>query len=371
MRRASGPSKGSSAAWVAKAERSTDSPSSLSSALRASSSVGGSIGLPASTTDRHGASVPPAWVTDIATGPPSTPNTRWYAGSSQRSIALCGRRRSAQAVRSSRNGAPGPISSRERWGWAAMPTVIRQRGGRLDAPREQRLARDHEALDLRGALVELHDLRVAHQLLDRVLLDEAVAAVDLHGVRGDLHRGVRGEALGVRGLDGVAAALVEQDGRVPGRQAREVHLGGHVGDHELDRLVHGDRDAELDALLGVVRGELEGRAGDAGRHGRHAGARAVQGHHRELEAVVLLAEQVPHGDLGVVEGDGRGVRSALAHLVLVPVHRDAGVTRDHERGDAAVPGVGVGLGVDRVPVRVAAVGDERLRAVDDVCVAAA
>src|SRR5215207_1756870 len=62
-------------------------------------------------------------------------------------------------------------------------------GGRglLDAAGQQRLARDHEPLDLRGALVELHDLGVAHELLDGVLLDEAVAAVDLHGVRRDLH----------------------------------------------------------------------------------------------------------------------------------------------------------------------------------------
>src|SRR4051812_24713766 len=43
-----------------------------------------------------------------------------------------------------------------------------RRGRLLDAPREQRLACDDEALDLRRALVELHDLGVAHQLLDRV-----------------------------------------------------------------------------------------------------------------------------------------------------------------------------------------------------------
>ena len=43
--------------------------------------------------------------------------------------------------------------------------------------------------------------------------------------------------------------------------------------------------------------------------------------------------------------------------------------RDDEGGDAAVAGVLVGLGVDRVPVGVAAVGDEALRAVDHVLVA--
>src|SRR5579859_484857 len=69
----------------------------------------------------------------------------------------------------------------------------------LDAARKQRFARDHEALDLGGALVQLHDLGVAEELLDGVVLDEAVAAVDLHGFGCDLHRGVGREALGVRG----------------------------------------------------------------------------------------------------------------------------------------------------------------------------
>src|SRR3954454_17328159 len=68
--------------------------------------------------------------------------------------------------------------------------------GLRDAARQERLAGDDQALDLARALVQLNDLRFAHHLLDGLLLDEAVAAVDLHGVRGDLHRGVRGEALG-------------------------------------------------------------------------------------------------------------------------------------------------------------------------------
>src|SRR4051794_31054158 len=61
--------------------------------------------------------------------------------------------------------------------------------------REEDLLRDHEPLDLRGALVDLEQLRVAHQLLDRVLLHVAVPAEHLHSVRRHLHRGVGGEAL--------------------------------------------------------------------------------------------------------------------------------------------------------------------------------
>src|SRR5205085_4137283 len=60
--------------------------------------------------------------------------------------------------------------------------------------RHEQLPSDHEPLDLRGALVDLEPLGVAHQLLDRVLLDVAVAAEDLDGVGRDLHGRVRGRS---------------------------------------------------------------------------------------------------------------------------------------------------------------------------------
>ena len=123
--------------------------------------------------------------------------------------------------------------------------------------------------------------------------------------------------------------------------------------------------------LEYVDRELHRRAGDAGRHRGDAGARAVERHHRDLEALVLLADQVVERDLDLGEGDRRGVRGALAHLVLVLVDDHAGVTRDDEARDAAVPGLLVGLRVDRVPVGVLAVGDEALGAVDDPLVALA
>src|SRR5947208_4011952 len=49
------------------------------------------------------------------------------------------------------------------------------------------LAGDHEALDLLRALVDLRDLRVAHEALGRILLDVAVAAEDLHGLGRGVH----------------------------------------------------------------------------------------------------------------------------------------------------------------------------------------
>src|SRR5919198_211425 len=82
----------------------------------------------------------------------------------------------------------------------AAPTWRRGRYTRCRelAPRQEDLASNNQPLDLRSALVDLEQLRVAHQLLDGVLLHVAVAPEDLDCVGRHLHGGVRGEALGER-----------------------------------------------------------------------------------------------------------------------------------------------------------------------------
>src|SRR5262245_12142458 len=69
-------------------------------------------------------------------------------------------------------------------------------GASLQLPQE--LLGDDHALDLVRALVDLGDLRVAHEALHRELPCVAVPAEDLHGVCRHLHRRVRRQALGDR-----------------------------------------------------------------------------------------------------------------------------------------------------------------------------
>src|SRR6266545_3603447 len=86
-------------------------------------------------------------------------------------------------------------------------------------PWKQEFSGDHEALDLGGALVDLVQLGVPHQLLDRVLLHVPVATEDLDGVRRDLHADVGGEALGVGGLQRRAHSAVDHPRRLPAEEA--------------------------------------------------------------------------------------------------------------------------------------------------------
>src|SRR4051795_1078182 len=96
-------------------------------------------------------------------------------------------------------------------------TAVNLSGRASDA----QLARDHHLLDLVGALADGEDLGVAIEAADGVLLDVAVAAVDLHGFLGRLDRQAAGLELGLGGAEvEVAAGVLLQRGLVgeqPGR----------------------------------------------------------------------------------------------------------------------------------------------------------
>src|SRR5688572_23799176 len=62
----------------------------------------------------------------------------------------------------------------------------------------QQLPRNHEALDLAGALADRTELHVAEVLLRRVVLHEAVSAMDLHAFLRGPHRDLARVELGDR-----------------------------------------------------------------------------------------------------------------------------------------------------------------------------
>src|SRR4029453_4061436 len=119
---------------------------------------------------------------------------------------------------------------------------------------------EDEPLDLRCALEDRVDLRVAVHALDRVLARVAVAAEDLHRALGRPHRALARLELAHRPLGGGELLAAAGHPRpAPDEQAGGVDLELHVGEHERDRLVLDDRLAELLAILGVAQRVLVGR----------------------------------------------------------------------------------------------------------------
>src|SRR5690242_3677965 len=176
--------------------------------------------------------------------------------------------------------------------------------------------RDHQLLHLVGALADGEDLRVAVEAAHRVLLDVAVAAVDLHGFLRAAHREPPRLELRLRGGEAERAPLVLQPGGLVGEQARRLDLGGHVGELGLDGLEPADRLPERAPLLGVGERLVERALGEADAHRRDADAPDVE-HVEELaEALPARPEQVLVRHAAVREAQWPGVRGVPAHLAI-------------------------------------------------------
>src|SRR4051794_4500156 len=130
----------------------------------------------------------------IATSPESACSAP--ASASVNTIAL--RRPSAWTVRAIRTA----ISPR----LAMRTTGPSMRAVRIRSGAER--AGDDHLLDLVGPLADREDLRVAVEAADGVLLDVAIAPVDLHGLLGGADREAARLELGLRGGEGEAPPLV-------------------------------------------------------------------------------------------------------------------------------------------------------------------
>src|SRR3954470_21376554 len=106
---------------------------------------------------------------------------------------------------------------------------------RARASRAERAGGEH-MLALVRAFADGEDLRVPVEAAHRVLLDVAVAAVDLDGLLGAADGEPAGLELRLRGGQGeVALGVLEPRGLVR-QQPRRLDLRGHVGELALDGL---------------------------------------------------------------------------------------------------------------------------------------
>ena len=154
-----------------------------------------------------------------------------------------------------------------------------------------------------------------------------------------------------------------------------LHAGVHISQLELGVLELGDALAELDALLGILDGFLNGALAQAQSLRSDTDTAAVQSLHGDLEALALLAQHTILGDHAILEDQVAGRAAANAHLLLVLALREALIGFLHDEsgdllhGAAALIGGLAGDGDDDEGIRHVAVGDEALAAVEDVVLA--
>src|SRR5882672_3219443 len=115
----------------------------------------------------------------------------------------------------------------------------------------QELARNDQPLDLARPFADGRQLHVAEVFLGRIVLHEAVAAVDLDAVVGHLDRDFARVQLRHRRLERRAPAALFQIRRAIGEQPRRFDLRGGVGELPLNRLKAADGFAERLPLAGV------------------------------------------------------------------------------------------------------------------------
>src|SRR5919197_4913837 len=152
--------------------------------------------------------------------------------------------------------------------------------------------RDDHALHFVGPLADLEHLLVAVEPRDRVLVHEAIAAVDLQGVVRDPVGELAREELRHRRRLPVGTTLVLEPRSLVDEPARGLDLRRHVHELELDRLEGGDRLPELPPLARVRGRELVGALGEPEAHRRDRDTAAVQ----DLEELAV-AGPAPAGQI--------------------------------------------------------------------------
>ena len=125
--------------------------------------------------------------------------------------------------------------------------------------------------------------------------------------------------------------------------------------------------AELYALLHVLDSLIQSALRDTQRLRSDTDTAAVQGHHSDLEAAVLLAQQTVCRQMNVLKDQLSGLRTTDAHLVLDLADREARVVLVNDERRNALVALGlVGHSKYNVGICTAAAGDEHLGAVHDV-----
>src|SRR5262245_36844061 len=124
-------------------------------------------------------------------------------------------------TRAAADGASSSMSDMARAMARGSPASTRSaREGDAVTSGSQQLSRDYQALHLARAFADGQELHIAEVFLRGVVLDEAVAAVNLHPVLGRINRRFAGEQLRHCRGQRHRTSLISEPGGTVGQQAR-------------------------------------------------------------------------------------------------------------------------------------------------------
>src|ERR1041385_5900564 len=229
----------------------------------------------------------------------------------------------------------------------------------------QQFPGNHNPLDFAGAFADGAELHVAIKLFRRIILDEAVAAVDLHAFICALHSHFTGIELGHgRFLRRLHACIFHRSG-AHREQASGVNFRGHVRQLPLYGLEFTDGFAELLALLGIPERSFIRALGHAQPERGNGDAAAIEHLHGIHKALAFLAHQRFFRNVAVFKDQFRGVTGAQAELVFFfPWTKTPGASFHDEGRESARVSSLVSHGNHHVDIGMVAVGDKSLGAIE-------
>ena len=200
---------------------------------------------------------------------------------------------------------------------------------------------DRLQLQVGRAFVDLADLGVAVELLDRILLDESVAAEQVDRERRDALGDLRRQDLADRGFGEERLAGVAQTGGVVDGQRRAASTS--TAARAIWCWTAWNSAIALPNCLPLFRvgdRRVERAAREADHLRADADASFVERLDRDLVALADLAEDVRRRHPAVLEDQLAGAAGADAELVFLLADGEPGdAALDEERSDAAVAGV--------------------------------
>ncbi|KFJ60192.1 hypothetical protein DK59_3070 [Brucella abortus bv. 4 str. 292] len=234
-------------------------------------------------------------------------------------------------------------------------------------------ARYDNSLDLRGSLIEAEQTYIAIEVLDRIVLHISGAAVYLHGIvcNPSNHFGTK-QLAACSFANDIDVAFIKGPCGIKNHATPRIGFCAHIGQHRLNHLMFGDTFAKLYAAAGKADRFLNRTLRRTGADGRYMKTPAIEYFHSGLETASFdPANYACSRNAYILKIDIAGLGASLAHFVVGCSDRETGQIPFHQKGADSRWARTTRTSHERENSGNRRIGNEALRAVDDIAVSVA